>query len=269
MRYLHELPLDTGIKDLQTLNGCPVKLCGHNRVNILALGDVGTTMLIGLKLLGGDVISDIGIMDIRRENLERLEIEINQIGYPFDAACGSPNSRGKLPEVHILDEDSIFDCDVLVFCASKGVPPVTGDRSSMPADVRMAQLEANREIISHYASLAHQAYFRGLVAVVSDPVDNLAAAFLDAAELKPWQVQGYGLGVMNKRAEYYARKIASGACYTGDEGIENNTVMREMSALYIAEGRAFGPHGQDLVIANSIEHYDEAVSLKLTSFFNF
>ena len=80
MRFLHELPADTGIQNVIELGGCPVKLAGHNRVNILALGDVGTTMLIGLRLLGADVISEIGIMDIRQENLERLEIEINQVG---------------------------------------------------------------------------------------------------------------------------------------------------------------------------------------------
>ena len=35
---------------------------GKKRVNILAIGDVGSTLLMGLKLLGGDVISRIGIL---------------------------------------------------------------------------------------------------------------------------------------------------------------------------------------------------------------
>ena len=239
MRFLHELPADTGIQNVIELGSCPVKIAGHNRVNILALGDVGTTMLIGLRLLGADVISEIGIMDIRQENLERLEIEINQVGYPFDTH--------KLPEIRILDEETLFDCDVLVFCASRGVPPVTVDSAEQVEDVRMAQLDANREIIKHYATLARKAEYKGMVAVVSDPVDNLAAAFLDAAELMPWQIQGYGLGVMNMRALYYSRKEPEGPM-----------------SLYETEGRAFGPHGQDLVIANSIEHYDEEASLRLT-----
>ena len=50
---------------------------------------------------------------------------------------------------------------------------------------------------------------------------------------------------MNKRAEYYAKKDAR-------------------FADYLTEGRAFGPHGADLVIANSIEHYDDALSRELT-----
>ena len=35
------------------------------RVNLLALGDVGSTLLMGLRLMGGDVISSIGICDLR------------------------------------------------------------------------------------------------------------------------------------------------------------------------------------------------------------
>lgn len=63
-------------------------------------------------------------------------------------------------------------------------------------------------------------------------------------------MRGYGLGVMNKRAEYFARQKAA----EGD--------MR--FASYLEEGRAFGPHGDDLVIANSIENYDDEISRQLT-----
>lgn len=245
MKYIHELTNDANITDVVSLAGCPVRLNGPNRVNILALGDVGTTMLIGLRLLGADVISQIGILDIRRENLERLEMEINQIGYPF--------GKEDLPPVVIVDEESLFDCDLMIFCASKGVPPVTSD----VRDVRMVQLEANREIIGHYAALARKAGYKGMVAVVSDPVDNLAAAFLDAAGLGPWQIQGYGLGVMNKRAEYYAGKISDGS-------LAYDHRIKEAASLYTTEGRAYGPHGQDLVIANSVEHYDPEASAIMT-----
>lgn len=239
MKYIHEIPGDAGVKASAEKQGCPVNLKGRNRVNILALGDVGTTMLIGLRLMGADVISQLGILDIRQENLQRLEMEINQIGYPF--------GMEELPAVEVLNEDNLFDCDVMIFCASKGVPPVTGDESDKPVDVRMAQLEANREIIRHYAELARKAEYAGLVAVVSDPVDNLAAAFLDASGLEPWQIQGYGLGVMNMRALYYSRK--------SDD---------PQMSLYEREGRAYGPHGNDLVIANSIDNYNEEASLELT-----
>ena len=35
------------------------------RVQLLALGDVGSTLAIGLRLLGGDVISTLGVCDLR------------------------------------------------------------------------------------------------------------------------------------------------------------------------------------------------------------
>ena len=152
----------------------------------------------------------------------------------------------------ILKEEELFDCDVFVFCASKGIPPAGSDIK----DVRMAQFEANRELISLFAKKARMDGFKGLFAVVSDPVDPLCkAAFFasnenmegqfDGKGLLPEQIQGYGLGVMNARAAYYAKQDAR-------------------FASFLTEGRAYGPHGENLVIANSIEHYDDALSRELT-----
>ncbi|MGN1231535.1 MAG: lactate dehydrogenase, partial [Anaerotignum sp.] len=132
------------------------------------------------------------------------------------------------------------------------IPPV----GSAVQDVRMAQFEANRGIISLFAKKARAAQFAGLFAVVSDPVDPLCkTAFLSSNEgeegkfdgkgLRPEQVQGYGLGVMNARAAYYAKQDAR-------------------FSSFLTEGRAFGPHGEDLVIANSISAYDDALSKELS-----
>ena len=78
-------------------------------------------MLIGLRLLGAEDIASIGICDLNGNNLARLEIEINQIRYPFAAQGDGP----VLPPVHIVTEEQLFDCDVFIFCASKGVPPLS------------------------------------------------------------------------------------------------------------------------------------------------
>ena len=90
----------------------------ENRVNLIALGDVGGTVLMGLRLLGGDVISSIGIYDLNENVVKRYEMEINQICFP---------DVRSLPEVTALEpgSESLYDCDMLVFCATKGVPPVT------------------------------------------------------------------------------------------------------------------------------------------------
>lgn len=218
---------------------------GKKRVHLLALGDVGSTVLMALKLLGGDRISTIGICDVNEKALERWEFEMNQVTYPWE--------YDRLPPVEIVPREAVFQCDVFCFVASRGIPPV----GSAVEDVRMAQFAANRELVEGFARQARQDGFRGLFAVISDPVDPLAKAALlasncgengkyDGLGLLPEQIQGFGLGVMNARAAYYARQ-------------------EERFASFLQEGRAFGPHGKGLVIANSIEHYDDALSRELTA----
>ncbi len=217
---------------------------GKKRVNLLAIGDVGSTLLTGLKLLGGDVIQSIGICDLSDQITARWEFEMGQVALPWN--------YGAFPEVEVISPEKLFDCDLFVFVASKGIPPV----GSQVKDVRMAQFEANAGIVKHYAKMARAARFQGLWAAVSDPVDPLAkTAYLesnkdengnwDGQGLRPEQVQGFGLGVMNARAAYYAKREAK-------------------LASFLTEGRSFGPHGTGLWIANSVEHYDEAISRELT-----
>ena len=217
---------------------------GKKRVHILAIGDVGSTLLTGLKLLGGDVISTIGICDLSDQITARWEFEMGQINLPWD--------YNAFPDVEVVNPENLFDCDVFVFVASKGIPPV----GSQVKDVRMAQFENNAAIVKTYARMARKANFQGLWCAVSDPVDPLAkTAYLesnkdeegnwDGKGLRPEQVQGYGLGVMNARAAYFAKK---------DEKL----------SAFLTEGRSFGPHGTGLFIANSIENYNEEISQELT-----
>ena len=217
---------------------------GKKRVNILAIGDVGSMLLTGLHLLGGDVVESIGICDLEEKVTARWEFEENQIAYPW--------AYDALPEVHVVKPEELFDCDVFVFVASKGIPPV----GSGIKDVRMYQFENNSKIIAHYAKMAREKNFKGLFCAVSDPVDPLAkTAFLESNKnekgvldykgLLPEQIQGFGLGVMNARAAYYAKRD-------------------ERFTQFLTEGRSFGPHGQDLVVADSIENYNDELSKELT-----
>ena len=215
------------------------------RLSLLALGDVGSTLLMGLRLLGGDVLEEICICDIVPDVARRWEVEMEQIAYPWD--------YDRLPPVRVIEPEQLFDTDIFVFCASKGIPPV----GSGVRDVRMAQLEQNAALVSQYARMARKKSYSGLFAVVSDPVDPLCrAAFLasnrdkngafDGKGLFSEQVCGFGLGVMNARAAYYAKKEAR-------------------FSRFLTEGRSFGPHGGDLVIADSIERYDDEISRELTA----
>jgi hypothetical protein len=214
------------------------------RVNVVGLGDVGGTLVTGLRLLGGDVLSSIGIYDKDENKIKRWEFEAAQI---FSI------SNNEYPEIIPLDENDLFNCDMFIFCVSVGVPEVGKEHK----DVRMVQFEGNSKVLGIYAKLARKAGFKGIFAVVSDPVDLLCkVAFnesnkddngnLDFQGLASDQIRGYGLGVMNARACYYANK--------SDE-----------LKHYLSEGRAFGPHGEGLIIANSIEKYDEELSNMLTT----
>lgn len=212
------------------------------RVNVLALGDVGTTLLIGLRLLGKDI--DIGIYDRTPNKIKRWEYELNQIRIPFKEEALGP--------VRPLGESDLFDCDMLVFCASKSIPPVGKEN----VDVRMVQFNDNRKIIASYGKLARETEFKGIFAVVSDPVDLLCKSLyidsnldkdggLDFKGLSPNQIIGYGLGVMNARACFYSERL---------EGFTH----------YIREGTVFGPHGKGLIVADSMDNYNDKKSLLLT-----
>lgn len=212
------------------------------RVNLVGLGDVGGTVLTGLKLLGGGCIESIGIFDPYEPLMARYVMELGQVLPLHD---GEP-----LPEVSVCREPDLFHCDVLIFTASRGVPAVGSD----VRDVRMAQFDKNRDMLRAYARRAREENFCGLFCQVSDPVDPLARAlFLDSncgkdgkydfAGLLPEQVRGFGLGVMQARAAYAAKRL--GADFT--------------------RGRAFGPHGEGLVVCNAPDDgYDEALSEGLT-----
>ncbi len=211
------------------------------KINIVGLGDVGGTLLTGLRLLGADVAENIGIYDLDKNKVDRWYFEANQI---YDT------NNMDMPKIIKINEDELFNCDLFIFCVSVFVPEV-GDEKK---DVRMVQFEGNKKVISIYSKMAREANFKGDFAVVSDPVDLLCKVVFNESNknengdfdfkgLSSHQIRGYGLGVMNGRAAFYAD---------------------EFNIDYESEGRAFGPHGEGLIIANSIENYDENISDFLT-----
>ncbi len=216
----------------------------RKRIHLAGLGDVGQNVALGLTLLGEEVIEGIGLYDLNEAQCRRMETELSQIAAP-------PGDR-RIPKVSAISWEEMFDCDVFLFCATKSVPAV----GSGVQDVRMAQYEANRQIVALYAREAAAKGYHGLFVVVSDPVDLLCMEALRSSweetkpgirPLTPDQIRGCGLGVMNARAAYYAGKYPA---YAG----------------YLQEGRAFGPHGAGLVIADSLdpERYNDEASRKLT-----
>ncbi len=208
-------------------------------VHIIGLGDVGQNAAIGLRIAGGEQISRIGLYDIDQKLCSRMEIELGQIF--------SPITGHSYPQIDVLEEEELFHCDILLFCATRSVPAV-GEEAR--GDVRMAQFAENRKLVSFYAQKALHADYQGLFGVVSDPLDLLCAEA--SRYLLPDQIQGFGLGVMHARAAYYAAKRAG----------------KDPRFSYFPDsGRVYGPHGKGLVAVNSIspEHYDGAATEKLTN----
>lgn len=210
------------------------------RIHLVGLGDVGRTVVEGILMRGGRTFSELGFYDLNADNLERMEIELGQASFAFDDE--------ERMQVRALKKEELFDCDVFAFCATAGVPPV----SVTSGDVRMMQFEKNAAIVSLYAAQAAEEGFGGLFCVVSDPVDLLCMSVLRATlsknrSLDPFQIQGFGLGVMHARALSIAQK-------EGNNGAN------------LVHLRAYGPHGAGLVIANSYlpEEYDDAYSRSLT-----
>lgn len=208
------------------------------KATLLALGDVGSTLAIGLKLIGGDVLDSLGICDINASQKMRWEMELNQI-------VVNPSLR-----IEAIEVDQLFDGDLFIFCASGYVPKVGEE----PKDVRMAQYEVNAKLVAYYAKMARSKGFTGIFAVVSDPVDLLCRkAFiasnedehysLDYKGLLPEQIVGFGLGVMDGRAKYYSDRLGY---------------------AYRDKGRVYGPHGKDLVVAVDVYEEDQSSSLMLT-----
>ena len=206
------------------------------RVTLVGLGDVGGTLLTALKLLAGREIAEIGIYDPYAPLIDRYLLELNQV-----LDCAAPRIVRRAP-------DALFDCDIFLFAASGGVPPV-GSRG----DMRMLQFESNREILKTYAKMARDSAFSGLFCQISDPVDLLCrCVFLqsnrdengeyDWKGLLPEQIVGFGLGVMAARTRFMAERM----------GLDP-----DKTAVY-------GPHGAGLVAANDPEQYDDALSLELT-----
>ena len=209
------------------------------RVHIIGLGDVGQSAAIALKIAGADTVSRIGLYDTNQNLISRMEIELSQIL--------SPLGQVDYPKITVLDPEELFDCDIALFCATAFVPAVGQEAKG---DVRMAQFSKNIRIIREYARHASKAEYKGLFGVVSDPLDLLCGEV--ARFLHPEQVQGFGLGVMFARADYYAAKRAS---------------KDPRFSYFRQSGRVYGPHGNGLVAVNSIspQHYDDAATEKLTN----
>lgn len=200
------------------------------KLQVCGLGDVGGTMLEGLRLLAGREITEIGIYDRNEDKKDRWYREANQILRP---------DLTYMPPVKVLREEDLFTGDVFIFCVTAAVPGVGQENSG---DVRLIQFEKNAAILESYVKLAGERGYKGDFFIVSDPVDQLCMHAHSLKILRSQQIRGFGLGVMYARAIFHAREL----------GLDHK------------ELKVYGPHGNGLLVLNSLSDYDVAVSDELT-----
>ena len=196
-------------------------------VSILGLGDVGGTLLMGLRLLGRDVLKEIRIFDLDEKKRRRYYLEINEVSDGTD-----------LPPVKEVGIDEVFDTDVLIFTVSVYIPPL----DTTLQDVRLVQFDKNRKILLNYAKQAEEHGFKGYYFIVSDPVDLLCMNLMEEGGIESHRIRGFGLGVMEARARFIASE----------------------KGLLKEDLRTYGPHGRGLIVVNSLKSYDEEISKELT-----
>ena len=196
-------------------------------LSIMGLGDVGGTLLMGLRLLGRDILKEIRIFDLDEKKRRRYYLEINEVSDGTD-----------LPPVKEAGIEEIFNTDVLVFTVSVFIPPVGTNLT----DVRLVQFEKNRKILLDYARKAEESGFKGYYFIVSDPVDLLCMNLMDEGKIPSHRIRGFGLGVMEARARFIAKE----------------------KDVFSEDLRTFGPHGKGLIVINSIKEYDPKLSEELT-----
>ncbi len=100
----------------------------HKRLHLLAAGDVGGTLLVGLRLLGGASLSSIGLCDIDSRKAARWEMELGRSRGLLAMNCRRYGSSARRSSSTARSSS---------FARPRGVPPV----GAAGADVRMAQYE--------------------------------------------------------------------------------------------------------------------------------
>lgn len=196
-------------------------------LSILGLGDVGGTLLIGLRLLGKEILKEIKIFDLDEKKRRRYYLECNEI-----------SDGTALPAVTEAELDTVFKTDCIVFTVSLYIPPVGSDVK----DVRLVQFEKNKAVLLEYARQAEASGFKGHYFIVSDPVDLLCMSLMKEGNIESHRIRGFGLGVMEARARFIAKEL--------------NVFSEDL--------RTFGPHGKGLIVVNSLEHYDKDISKDLS-----
>ncbi|MEY4508924.1 MAG: hypothetical protein RLZZ450_1046 [Pseudomonadota bacterium] len=138
------------------------------RIGVIGMGKVGAS--VAMALLARGVVRELYLHDL---NAARAE------GEALDLAHGAPFLRTTTVRAVSLGE--LYDCDAVVIAAG---------RNGKPDESRLALLQDNAGVArSIGGQLRH---YRGLLVMVTNPVDVLTQVLLEASGLPPARVLGTG-----------------------------------------------------------------------------
>ena len=120
----------------------------------------------------------------------------------------------------------------------------------------MAQYQLNRELAALYARKAREARYRGAVLRGQRPGGPPVPGGADGEQPRSRRRDG-----LSGPADLPGPGLRPGG-HERPGGLLRPAGPR--FASFLTDGRTFGPHGEDLVVANSIDRYDDGLSRLLT-----
>ena len=173
---------------------------GNRKVAIIGAGYVGASIAYAMALR--DIAREIVIINRTREKV---------IGEVMDIRHGIP-SMGTT-DVYVGDYSDCADCDLIIICAG---------RNRKPGESRLDLTQGNVEILASVIRQMKEYYTRGIVLIISNPVDILTYKATEWMALPDGMVFGSGNILDSSR---FVRTIAD---YVGlSTGVINGYIVGE------------------------------------------
>lgn len=156
-----------------------------SKVAIVGAGTVGATLAYNLALKGA--VTEIALIDSNREKAEAEILDIKQ-----GASLGRPVN------IEATDYDA---------CGDSGIAIITAGARQRPGESRVDLMERNVAIVKSIVGSMRQAGFRGILLIITNPVDVLTWVAAEESGLPAGRVIGSGTVLDSARLrEYVARR---------------------------------------------------------------
>ena len=173
---------------------------GNRKVAIIGAGFVGSSIAYAMAVR--DIAREIVLVDINKEKV---------IGEVMDIRHGIP-SMGTT-DVYVGDYSDCSDCDLIIICAG---------RNRKPGETRLDLTKDNVAIMRSVVDQIKPYYTRGIILIISNPVDILTFKVSEWMGLSDGMVFGSGTILDSSR---FVRSIAD---YVGlSTGVVNGYVVGE------------------------------------------